>query len=362
MKKIPQMTPYLGMEEYEAIKQCFSNNWITEGPLAKELSERLLELLGCKYGVFANNGTLSLYMSLVAVGVKPGDEVLVPDFTFIASANAVYMCGATPIFVDVDKETLHLDLEDCARKITNKTTAMMPVHIYGTSCNMDDLVDFCKKNNLKMVEDAAQAIGVHWKGKHCGTFGDVGSFSFFADKTITMGEGGFVCTNDEEVYNKLLFLRNQGRIDRGSFIHPQIGYNFRITDIQAAIGLTQLNKLDYIIERKKHNFNFFKEQLADIEQVRVCEPEDGSGHVPFRVAVITEDKSDKLMEHLKENGVETRTFFYPLHKQPCFSELTQQQCSNSVYLYEHGLCLPVFPELKEEQIIYISNLIKKFYE
>ena len=356
--KINQFQPYLGNEEYEAIKDCFEQNWITEGPKSKEFNKKLCDLIGCKYGVFANNGTLSLYLGLKAMGIKPGDEVIVPDFTFIASANAVEMVGAKPIFVDINKDDLHIDLAECEKLITNNTKAIMPVHIYGMAANMDKITQFAKKHNLKIIEDAAQAIGVTWKGKHCGTFGDVGCFSFFADKTITTGEGGFVCTNDKNIYNKLLYLRNQGRLNRGSFIHPEIGYNFRITDIQAAIGLVQLNKLEKIKSSKISILNQYIKHLKNIPGVKIIQPPQGSNHIPFRVAILFDQNIDSIMQYLTDKGIETRTFFYPIHKQPCYK--TSINLKNSTYVYKHGLCMPSYPELNKDQIQYVCDKIKEF--
>jgi perosamine synthetase len=375
--KIKQFKPFLGEEELESIKQCFSENWITEGPKAKEFCNKLLELTGAKYGVFANNGTLSLYLGLKALGIGEGDEVLVPNFTFIASANAVIMAGGVPIFVDVCKDTMHIDLNRCRELITKKTKAIMPVHIYGTAADMDSIMNFAKSNKLKVIEDAAQAIGVNWNGKHCGTFGDIGSFSFFADKTITTGEGGFLCTNDEKIYKKLLYLRNQGRINRGSFIHPEIGYNFRITDIQAAIGLAQIKKLDLIIKKKKNILDLYKKYLDGVTGLEIIEPPDLSDHVPFRVAILFKKKANEVMEFFDSKGIETRTFFYPLHKQPCFIEIMKKQycdicvetfglkCKmscfqNSQSLYDHGVCVPSYPELKEKEIKYVCDSIREF--
>ena len=239
--KFNQFQPYIGQEEYEAIKPCFDNNWITEGKKCQEFAGSLLDLTGAKHGVFAQNGTLALYLALRAIGVKPHDEVIVPNFTFIASANAVEMCGAVPVFVDINEEDLQINVKDCERVLTKKTKAIMPVHIFGMCANMDEVMNFAKDNNLKVVEDAAQGIEITWDGKHSGTFGDAGCFSFFADKTITIGEGGFVVTNDEQVYENMLYLRNQGRINRGSFIHPEIGYNFRITAVVAPASNHDLN-------------------------------------------------------------------------------------------------------------------------
>jgi len=362
--KVNQFQPYLGKEEYESIKECFDANWITEGPKAKEFSDKLCKLIGCKYGVFAPNGTLSIYLGLKALGIGPGDEVIVPDFTFIASANAVEMVGATPVFVDINKDTLHIDLDKCSNLVNKNTKAIMPVHIYGTAVNMDSLMKFAHSHKLKVIEDAAQAIGVTWNGKHCGSFGDVSSFSFFADKTITTGEGGFVCTNDKEIYENLLYLRNQGRLNRGSFIHPEIGYNFRMTDIQCAIGLTQLNKLDDIIEKKQIILETYKTLLKDVSGIEIMEPEKLSNHVPFRVAIKFDRKIAGIMKYLAGNNIETRTFFYPIHKQPCYKncDCISDNCNdfpNSKYVYDHGLCMPSYPELKKEQIEYVCKHIRK---
>ena len=362
--KVNQFQPYIGQEEYNSIKECFDSNWITEGPKAKEFSKKLCKLIGCKYGVFAPNGTLSLYLGLKAIGIKPGDEVIVPDFTFIASANAVEMIGAKPIFADIEVDTLHIDIDKCETLITPNTKAIMPVHIYGTSANMDIIMEFAHKHNLKVIEDAAQAIGVKWGNKHCGSFGDVGSFSFFADKTITTGEGGFICTNNEEIYKNLLYLRNQGRINRGSFKHPEIGYNFRMTDIQCAIGLSQLKKLNTIISKKQNILQLYKDNLKNVKGISILEPINKSNHIPFRVAIMFDRKIDYIMEYLSNNDIETRTFFYPIHKQPCYKNCNclKDECSdftNSTYVYEHGLCMPSYPELKKEQIIYVCDKIKE---
>jgi perosamine synthetase len=367
--KIPQFKPYLDDKEYESIKECFDNNWITEGPKSKEFVEALCNLIGVKYGVLAPNGTLSLYMALKSIGIGYGDEVIVPNFTFIASANAIEMCGAKPIFVDI-KEDLHIDINKCEKLLTRRTKAIMPVHIYGMSCNMDQIVEFANKNNLKIVEDAAQAIGVTWKGKHSGTHGDVGSFSFFADKTITTGEGGLVVTNDEKIYEKLLYLRNQGRTDRGSFIHPKIGYNFRMTDIQSAIGLSQLKKLPEIINSKMNILLTYKKYLKNT--INILEPPKKSNHIPFRVCITIPGGSEYLMKILSDNNIETRTFFYPLSDQPCYA-LKKNRIKNFFYkffkikdnfeiskkMYNEGICLPSFVGISESEIKYICDKINE---
>lgn len=370
--KVPQFQPYIDNKEYDAIKSCFDSNWITEGPLSKRFVDKILELTGAKYGVLAPNGTLSIYMALRAIGVGPGDEVIVPNFTFIASANAVEMCGAKPVFVDV-KEDLQIDVDKCIRLVNHRTKAIMPVHVYGMACDMDEVMEFAQNYKIKVVEDAAQGIGITWKGKHTGTFGDVGSFSFFADKTLTTGEGGMVVTNDKDLYEKLLYLRNQGRIDRGSFIHPELGYNFRMTDLQSAIGLSQFEKLPEIIEKKSEILKTYKNLLNP--KIKIVEPSESSNHIPFRVCIIIPNGSQKLMEYMKENGIETRTFFYPLHKQPCymkkkktlfekifFEKNNDKEFEVSIRMYNEGVCLPSFVSISQEQISFICQKINEYVQ
>jgi perosamine synthetase len=245
-----------------------------------------------KYACFAPNGTLALYLALCAAEIGSGDEVIVPDFTFFGSASAVEMTGAVPVFCDIDPQTLQVTASHIEPYITPKTRAVMPVHIYGAVCEMDAIVALARRRSLLIVEDAAQAVGVYYRGRHGGTFGQLGCFSFFADKTITTGEGGLVVTNDDKLYQTLLFRRNQGRVDRGSFIHPEIGYNFRITDMQAAVGLVQLSRLDELARLKNEVLLQYRERLAAIPQVRLIDPPEGSTHIPFRAAAYAERAPD----------------------------------------------------------------------
>ena len=376
--KIPQIEPYIDLKEYNEIKSCFEDNWLSEGKKVKLFIEKTKELLNVKYAHFAPNGTLSLYLSLRAIGIKPGDEVIVPDFTFYASASSVEMVGAIPVFCEVNKENFQMDVSKCQELITKKTKAIMPVHIYGMSVNMNEVKEFADKYNLKIIEDAAQAFSVSYsnynynltddKKRMAGTFGDIGSFSFYADKTITTGEGGLIVTNDDEINESLLYLRNQGRINSGSFIHPQIGYNFRITDFQAGLGLAQLKKLPFIIENKTRIWNSFSNKLAEVEEVKMIQVEKFSSHVPFRSALIAKE-AFSLMEYLSKFGIQPRTFFYPMHKQPAFKNYMLKHrknfgsysFENSNFAYDNGVCLPCFPTLKEQQINYVCNKIKDYY-
>ena len=369
--KVPQSQPFLGPEEYAVMKDCFENNWITEGPTSEEFMHRMRELTGAKHAVLAPNGTLALYLGLRALGIGPGDEVIVPDFTFIASATAVEMTGATPVFCDVDY-TLHMNVRDAERVLTAKTKAVMPVHIFGGTAAMEHVVPFAREHNLLMIEDACQAVGINHNGRHCGTFGDIGIFSFFCDKTITTGEGGMVITDNPILYDKLRYLRNQGRLDRGSFEHPEIGYNFRTTDLNTAIGIEQLKKLPNIIHRKQFIFKAYEKNLDELVRKGVLDMvlihDKTKPYIPFRVPIMV-DNAKKLMAFLETKEIQTRQFFYPMHKQPCFQYLKRQGHELDDRLFpiatkvaSRGVCLPCFPALTVHQVKYVCDMIKEFFD
>ena len=232
---------------------------------------------------------------------------------------------------------------------------MVIAPLFGTACtNIHEIKQFCTDNNLLLIEDAAQALAITNGTEHCGTFGDVGTFSFYADKTITTAEGGYVVTDNEEIYEKMRYLRNQGRKQSGTFLHPEIGYNFRITDMQAALGLSQLEKLEHIKAEKSKIYNTYKKYLSD--QVEFLKLHPDFTHIPFRVVVFVEN-AEKSIEKMAENGVEPRSIFYPLHKQPCYEYLGYGDADyeNSLRCYERGICLPTWVGLTEEQIAYVSQ-------
>jgi perosamine synthetase len=363
--KVNQFQPYIGEEEYNSLKSCFDINWITEGPKSKDFNDRLCQIIQTNYGTFAPNGTLALYLALRAAGVGEGDEVIVPDFTFIATANAVEMVGAIPVFAEIDLSNFQFDLNSIEDFITERTVAIMPAHLYGFCVDMERLIEIANAHNLLIIEDAAQALGVEWNEIPCGSFGDISCFSFFADKTITTGEGGFVATNNKKFYDKLLYLRNQGRVDRGTFVHPEIGYNFRITDIQASIGLTQLDKFDIILDKKRNVHSLYSDYLSDVDDIKIIQPSDNiTSFIPFRViANCVNEKSHNLMEYMKQKEIEPRTLFYPLHEQPCFSNFVDsgKELKNARTAYDYGICLPSFAALTDEQIKYVCNTIRDYF-
>ena len=267
--KISQVKPFINSKELEFIKTPLKNNFITEGPQSKKFLDKLLKITDSKYGVLAPNGTLAIALAIMSLGLKKGDEIIIPNFTFYGSYSAAILAGVKPILCDVDKDNFQIDLESAKKVLTPKTKAIMPVHIYGGSVDMSKLINFSKKYKLKVVEDAAQALGVKFKGKSAGSYGNVSAFSFYADKSLTTGEGGLITTNNKNIYKNLLLLRNQGRIKSGTFVHNNLGYNFRYNDILASIGLAQLQKFNFIKKRKLEIYNLF--QNTDHDELNLYE-------------------------------------------------------------------------------------------
>jgi len=356
---IPQFEPWLGEEELAQITECIKAKWITGGPKVREFERKIAELCVVKHAIAVCNGTLALYMGLKALGIGEGDEVIVPDFTFIASANAVVLTGAKPVFVDVNPKTFNIEPGYAAKAITLRTKAIMPVHIYGQAADMDAICDVAERHGLYIIEDAAQGVGVTFKGKHTGSFGEVGCLSFYADKTITTGEGGMVLTNNDEIAQKCLILEHQGRTGRGIYFHEHIGYNFRLTDLHAAVGLAQLSKLPTIIERKKRNEKLYREFLKDVGGVKFPYTDPRGFNVPFRINILVDDP-EALSNFLQANDVGSRRFFYPLHMQPCYN--IEGNFPNSVNAYERGLSLPSAVTLTEQQIEHVCEKIKEFFK
>jgi len=359
---VPQLIPYVDAEELINLGEVIKNKWITEGPFSEKFLQLIRDFTGAKYAVLANNGTLALFLGLMAIGIKEDDEIIVPDFTFISSGTSVVFAGAKPVFVDVDETSLNIDCSKIEDAITEKTKAIMPVHLYGQSADMDPILKITNKYNLKVIEDAAQGYGVFYKGKHVGAIGDVGIISFFADKTVTTGEGAVILTNNEKIYEKLRYLRNQGRLHSGTFQHAHLGMNFRMTDIQSALGVAQLKKFDKIKKIKINNYNLYKELLKDVDEIEFIKKMEFSNFVPFR-ANIKIPNLKGLIEFLERNRIQTRGFFYPLHRQPCLKYLgyKEEEFPVSNKLNNIGISLPVFCNLTKEQIHYVCDKIKEFH-
>lgn len=355
--RIPQISPMFDGDEVDGVVRSVQEAWLTEGPQAREFLQSLVTATGSRHAVLAPNGTLGLFLALLALDLPRDSEILIPSFTFYASATAAVFAGLRPVFADVDPDTFNIDVDGLDRLVTDQTTAIMPVHIYGHCAPMDEIVEFAARHRLAVIEDAAQAYGVTYRGRHAGTWGDVGVISFFADKTLTTGEGGVVLTSDDALHHRLRLLRNQGRTNSGTFEHEALGMNFRVTDLQCAVGNAQLRKLPSIIAAKQANHARYASNLAGDQRLQWMKVQPGSDHVPFRFALCSENR-DRTASALEERGVQTRGFFYPLHRQPALRQYADERLLPvSDELHRTGLCLPVHQDLTFDDIDEICDVI-----
>ena len=346
--------------ERQSVAESIDARWLTEGPKCKEFQEKLRQLTGSKHVFFAPNGTLALFLAGLALEPKPGDEIVIPTFTFYGSAAAAVYAGFKPVFVDADPRTFCATPEGFAAAIGPRTKAIMPVHIYGQCSDMEGIMAVARAKGVKVIEDAAQALSVRLNGKHAGTFGDIGTFSLFSDKVITTGEGGIVVTDSDEIADRIRLVRNQGRPNSGTFIHPSLGMNFRITDLQGAIGLMQLRKLPEILKDRAKKWKLYSEGLAGVGDLEFMQVLKGSDIVPFRFPITTKHR-DAVMKSLETAGIQTRGFFYPMHLQPKLRSEPPARLPCAESLYERGICLPVHVHVTDSQIDQIVSVIRAHF-
>lgn len=361
---IRQIEPWIDETELNEVSEVIRSGWITEGRKTQEFEGMMQELTGSGHVIAYANGTLALYASLVALGIKPGDEVLVPDLTFIASANSVIMAGAKPVFVDIDRRTFCIDAEKAGEKITPRTRAIMPVHLYSQSADMDKLMPLAKRHGLKVIEDAAESIGTKFNGRHTGTFGDIGMVSFYGNKIVTTAEGAVLLTGDASLAERLFRLKNHGRKEKGVFIHDEIGFNFSFTDVLAAVGVAQLKKFPKIARRKTEIRRLYEEQLRGVIELAYVDPRTTPVHW-FVNVIAGKGGAGGLADFLKAKGIQTRRFFYPLHMQPCYSGMKsglkqEDSFENSEFAYNHGLSLPSSVTLKDEEVMEVCRAIREY--
>lgn len=362
MDFIPQIEPWIDENELKHLKRLVDNKYVVENVLTKEFEDLVRSQTGSKHAIAVSNGTVALYSCLVSLGIGPGDEVIVPNLTFIATANSVIMAGAKPIFCDVNIETMQICTKSILKKINENTKAIIPVHLYGNSADVEKISLICKDRNIKMIEDAAQGVGVYLKDKHVGTFGDCGVLSYYGNKTITCGEGGVILTNDDDIAKKCYRLKNHGRDKKGIFIHEHVGFNFSFTEMQAAIGLSQMEKLERIVKRKEEIKNKYVNELYKIGDLIPQKFEENCKPVHWFTSFLTEKKQG-LSEYLLKKNIQTRDFFYPLHLQPCYGgKFSDDDFKNSIKLYNTGISLPSSYNLTEQQQDYVIKSIKEFYD
>ncbi|MEM7534195.1 MAG: DegT/DnrJ/EryC1/StrS family aminotransferase [Chloroflexota bacterium] len=358
MMRIPIYQPELLGNEKKYVNDCLDTTWISSrGKYVPLFQERFAEYTGVKYAVPVCNGTVAIHLALLALGIGPGDEVIVPTLTYIASVNPIVVVGATPVFVDSCRDSWQIDPEDIRRKITPRTRAIMVVHLYGHPANMNEIMSISKEHNLFVVEDCAEAFASHYQDKHVGTFGDVGTFSFYGNKTITTGEGGMVITNDGTLHDRIRRLRGQGLAKYRTYWHDIIGFNYRMTNICAAIGLAQLEQADHIVERKLVLAQKYDVLLADLPVETHQPANEDVYHSYWMYSILVEDsKRDDMIQDLAEVGIETRPVFYPVHTMPMYAtRYERHKVAESIG--RRGINLPSWPGLSQEQIEYIvSNL------
>jgi len=358
MNTINQVEPWIGDEEKQAmIEYLDSGGWLTEFRKTQEFEGMLADYVGGKYVSIVNNGTVALFAAIAALGIKDGDQVVVPDYTMIASANAVVLAGAKPVLVDIDRTNLCLDLDSAEEAITPRTKALMLVTINGRYPDMDKAVALANRHDLLLIEDACQSLGSKYQGKHLGTFGDVGCFSFSPAKIITTGQGGAIVTDDEKIHQKVQRIKDFGRSQGGVDYHETLGYNFKFTDLQAVIGVEQMKKLDWRVNRKKEIFAQYQRELREVPEIEFIETdlEDTS---PWFIDVLVPDPL-ALKEHLAERGIGTRPFYPPIHSQPSYG--ISGEYPNSEYISAHGLWLPSSSFLGDEDIGRICSEIEAYY-
>ena len=356
--------PSLTGNEKKYVDECLDTTWISsKGKFISEFESKFAEYLGVKYATGTCNGTVPIHLALMALGIGPGDEVIVPSFTYIASANPIVVCGATPVFADSLSDTLQIDPRDVESKITSKTKAIMVVHLYGHPADMDAIMDIAKKHNLFVIEDTAEAFGAKYHGKYVGTFGDIATFSFFGNKTITCGEGGMAVTNNPELYEKLLHLKGQGLSKEREYWHDIVGFNYRMTNIAAAIGLAQLEQADKFLAQKRQVADWYYEELKDIPGLRMLREIGDVVNSYWMVTLVCDSmqRRDDLRKFMKDAGIETRPSFWPIHTMPMYAGMGYKlPVAEDVAI--RGMNVPSYPALSKEDVHNICAVIKEFYE
>ena len=360
-KTIPWWQPETGVEERERVLAVLASNYLNDGDITTEFERRMAAALGAKHAVATTSGTAAIFLSLAAHGIGRGDEVIVPDVTFIATANAVTLAGATPVLVDVDPERLTMNPEAFAAAVTTRTRAVIPVHVSGRAAAIERIVEIATARGIAVIEDAAEALRSRHRGRCLGTFGRSGCFSFSPNKTITTGQGGLVITDDGALTVRLRELKDQGRPVRGTGgndVHASIGFNFKLTNLQAAVGVAQLERLEGRVRRLADVYRRYRELLADIDEVTVLPFDIDRGETPQWVDVLADDR-DRLVEHLERCGIQSRPFWYPIHTQQPYRGVGEFPVASRVV--PKALWLPSALSLTDEDVRAVSERIREFY-
>lgn len=368
MDFIPVNEPLLNGNEKKYLCECIDTGWISsEGPFVKEFEEKMSALVNRKYGIAVCNGTAALEVAAQALGIGEGDEVIMPTFTIISCAMAVTKLGAKPVFVDCDRNTWNMKTEDIEAKITSRTKAIMIVHIYGLPVDVDKILEIARKYDLKIIEDAAEMHGQLYKGQPCGSFGDISTFSFYPNKHITTGEGGMVVTDNEELAEKCRSLRNLCFRKDVRYVHDEISDNYRFTNMQAALGLAQLERLNEFVERKRRMGKYYTERLQNVEGIILpIEKTEYADNIYWVYGLLLDEQvkvdNRTIQKLLAEEGIGSRTFFWCMHEQPVYQKkglFKGEVYPNSEYLARKGFYIPSGLALTEAQMETVVDKVKK---
>ncbi|MFA0832429.1 MAG: DegT/DnrJ/EryC1/StrS family aminotransferase [Methanobacterium formicicum] len=361
---IPILEPDIGDEEIKNVTDAVKSGWVSsQGQFVKQFEHDFAKYHNTKFGLSTSNGTNALHLALKSIGIKKHDEVIVPSLTFVATANAVKYCNANPIFADSNPEYWCIDPEDVASKVNKRTKAIIPVHLFGHPCDMDFIMDIAEDNDLYVIEDAAQAHGSEYKGKKVGRFGDISCFSFFGNKTITTGEGGICITSNQDLADSMFLLRDHGMNPKKRYWHDDIGFNYRMTNLQAALGVAQLKKLDDFVSKKRQIANVYKSELKDLETEEkvILHPEMNwakCNYWTFSILIRSGFKisRDDLISFLLKREIDSRPFFFPMHILPPYKNNLSLPCAET--LSRIGISLPSSTKLDLEEVKIISENLK----
>ena len=363
MRNIPIAIPSFVGNEKKYLNECIETGWISSvGKFVGEFEEKFSHAVETKHALTCANGTVALHLALKAFDVGPGDEIIGPTLTYIASANAIKYCQVTPVFVDSDPVTWNMDPKEIESKITPRTKGIMVVHLYGQPCDMDPINEIAKRHGLFVLEDAAEALGASYKGKPVGSLGDCATFSFFGNKTLTTGEGGMISTGSAALAEKMRLYRGQGMDPNRRYWFPVIGYNYRMTNMQAAVGVAQLEKIDWHLQKRKEVALAYSELLGDLQDFVVPQGQDGNSvHSFWMFSVTLTDKvtqsRDKVMELMAADGIETRTVFNPMHVMPPYQD-TPGKFPVAEKLAARGISLPTHAHLSREDVQFVTDRLK----
>ena len=357
---IPVYEPSLGAEERQNLLKAFDSGWISsKGEFIGEFEESFARYIGARHAVATSNGTTALHLALEALGVGAGDEVLVPTLTFVSTANAVSYTGAKPVFLEAHPDYWCIDPNKIKDKITKKTKAIIPVHLYGHPCDMDPILEIAEEHNLSMIEDAAEAHGAEYNGKKVGGFGDVNCFSFFGNKIITTGEGGMCLTDSEKIYKKMRILRDHGTNPGKHYWCDVRGFNYRMTNLQAAVGCAQVARIDELIKKKRGIAWEYNKILSGLAGITIPPEESWAKNVYWLYSVLIEDgfglSRDDVMKKLSRNGIESRPFFPPIHNFPMYNK--KESFPLAEELSKKGINLPSSPKLTKEDVKRVAEAV-----